>query len=281
MKKDPVQQQFGKVAAHYAASKRLDACVQREGYSLSRLVQLLKPKPGHILLDVATGTGHTALAFAPWVKQVVATDMTREMMNEGLRLAFEKGIRNVKFQFARAEALPFPDGKFDLVVCRTAAHHFTQVNCGTTVHLAVREMGRVAKKGGKVGIVDLAGHEDPEIQEFVHTLEVTRDPSHVKSYTLEEWKKFFLQAGLKIYWTEKNWTEIPEGTSLLEWCRNALVPPESVEKMKKMLQEASSKIQKALQITVLEDDVQFKIWKLLLVGIKELKMHPLSRRTPR
>ena len=79
------------------------------------------------MLDVATGAGHTALAFAPHVAKVTATDITEEMLAQAKKLAASRGLGNVKTVPAKAEDLPFPDMSFDLVTCRLAAHHFADV----------------------------------------------------------------------------------------------------------------------------------------------------------
>src|SRR5215510_2475389 len=117
-----VQQKFGAAAADYATST-----VHARGETLSRLVELVKPQRSWRVLDVATGAGHTALAFAPHVAKVTATDVTDEMLAEARKLAKARGVANVRTLHARAEDLPFPDASFDLVVCRLAAHHFDNV----------------------------------------------------------------------------------------------------------------------------------------------------------
>ena len=73
--KSLAQQRFGRAAADYATSE-----VHAKGASLTRLVELTEPKPHWRVLDVATGAGHTALAFAPHVAKVTATDITEEML---------------------------------------------------------------------------------------------------------------------------------------------------------------------------------------------------------
>ena len=75
MAKSVVQEQFGATAAHYLTSKP-----HAKGKSLERLVELVKPQPGWRALDVATGAGHTAYAFAPHVARVWASDITEEML---------------------------------------------------------------------------------------------------------------------------------------------------------------------------------------------------------
>jgi ubiquinone/menaquinone biosynthesis C-methylase UbiE len=85
----------------------------------------------------------------------------------------------------RAEHLPFADGSFDVVSCRTAPHHFDDVAA------AVREMARVS--GDRVLIVDTVYRgEDLEAAEKL------RDPTHVRNYSEEEWARFVEHAGLEL-----------------------------------------------------------------------------------
>ena len=84
-------------------------------------------KPSWQALDIATGAGHTAAAFAPHVARVIASDLTEEMLQEAAKLAAAKGFANMETARADAEALPFEDARFDLVTCRIAAHHFPDV----------------------------------------------------------------------------------------------------------------------------------------------------------
>ena len=72
-RKSLVRSQFGASAAAYATSK-----VHAKGASLGRLVELVKPQRSWRALDIATGAGHTAAAFAPHVASVVASDITPE-----------------------------------------------------------------------------------------------------------------------------------------------------------------------------------------------------------
>ncbi len=85
----------------------------------------------------------------------------------------------------RAESLPFADGSFDVVACRTAAHHFADIRA------AAREMARVSRD--RVLIVDTT-HMGDAIEEA----ESLRDPSHVRNYTEAEWRGIVGETGLGI-----------------------------------------------------------------------------------
>jgi ubiquinone/menaquinone biosynthesis C-methylase UbiE len=147
--KSLAQQRFGVAAADYATSE-----VHAKGASLARLVELTEPKPHWRVLDVATGAGHTALAFAPNVAKVTATDITTEMLAEAKKLAAARGLANVRTLPAKAEDLPFPDASFDLVVCRLAAHHFDSVAD------FVSEAFRVLLQEGALALVDNVAPDD-------------------------------------------------------------------------------------------------------------------------
>ena len=110
-----VQKQFGAHAAGYATSP-----VHAKGASLQRLIDLVQPEKHWRALDVATGAGHTALAFAPHVAEVTASDITDEMLAEAEKLARARGLANVIFAKADAMALPFADSSFELVTSRDA-----------------------------------------------------------------------------------------------------------------------------------------------------------------
>jgi SAM-dependent methyltransferase len=84
-----------------------------------------------------------------------------------------------------AESIPFADSCFDVVACRTAAHHFSDPEA------AVREMARVARDS--VLLVDTLnmGQEGEQA-------EALRDPSHVRNYTEDEWRAMVAAAALGI-----------------------------------------------------------------------------------
>ena len=110
------QSQFSESAERYATSP-----VHAKGDSLEALVDAMAPHLDWHVLDVATGAGHTALAFAPHVETVVASDLTTRMLDVAERLAGEREVGNITFKEADAEKLPFENATFDGVTCRIGA----------------------------------------------------------------------------------------------------------------------------------------------------------------
>jgi len=186
MNQTAVQDQFGKNAAHYLTSK-----VHAQGKSLERLVTLSAPKPDWRMLDIATGGGHVAYAFAPHVARVWATDVTQQMLDQVKAEAARRGLANIRVAYAKAEALPFEDASFDLVACRIAPHHFD------SIPEFLAEVHRVLKPGATAAIVDNVVPAGPA-GDYINAFERLRDPSHLRAWTLEEWRAALSAAKLAV-----------------------------------------------------------------------------------
>ncbi len=182
-----VQAQFGAAAEAYVACPGFAT-----GDDLAQLTAWGRtPRPGRVL-DVATGGGHTALAFAGLARRVTAVDLTEPMLRAAARHVRGAGAANVDFLAAEAERLPFRDGAFDLVTCRIAPHHFTDVPA------AVRQVARVLRPEGLFLLEDILGHDDPDAAAFITEVERRRDPSHVRAYRASEWTAYLTAAGLTV-----------------------------------------------------------------------------------
>jgi SAM-dependent methyltransferase len=163
-----------------------------EGAELERMLELARLKGDERVLDVATGGGHTALAFAPRVREVVASDLTPAMLAAASRYLAQRGATNVRFEIADAESLPFAEGEFDVVTARFAPHHFPDPAA------FLSESARVLRRGGRLVIFDNMAPEDEELDAFVNHLEAWRDPSHVRAHRSSEWQGMLLTAGFLI-----------------------------------------------------------------------------------
>ena len=185
--KEQVRRMYSRAAEAYVTSPGHAA-----GDDLARLLALANPQPSDRALDVSTGGGHTALAVAPHVASVTASDLTPRMLAAARDFITGKGLRNVSFVVADAEQLPFLDASFDLVTVRIAPHHYPMVD------VAVREMARVLTPGGRLIVVDNIAPEDALLDRYMNDWEKRRDPSHVRACTQSEWEQFVTESGLHI-----------------------------------------------------------------------------------
>jgi SAM-dependent methyltransferase len=172
------------------ASAYLTSAVHAAGEDLAALAALAHGKPQARVLDMGTGGGHVAYALAPQVAEVVAYDLTAEMLAVVARSAAERGLANIATRQGRAEQVPFADASFDMVVSRYSAHHWGDFDAG------LREAARVAKPGATVGIVDVVTPGRPALDTFFQAIELLRDTSHVRNRSRAEWEAAAARAGL-------------------------------------------------------------------------------------
>ena len=142
----------------------------REGARSRRPGAVVRPGAGVEALDVATGGGHVARRLAEAGCEVTTCDAAAGMRPDVV---------------CPAEALAFADSSFDVVACRIAAHHFTDVAA------AVREMARVSRR---LVVIEDTLYADERVEEA----ERLRDPTHVRSYTEAEWRDFLTAAGCTV-----------------------------------------------------------------------------------
>ena len=181
--KAQVRAQFGPSAAAYVASAGHAA-----GPDLEQLLAWGRARGAKRVLDLATGGGHTALAFSRFTASVVAVDLTLPMLRAAREFTTAQAAGPIRFLGADAEALPFRGGVFGTVTCRIAAHHFP----------ALREVARVLRAGGSLLLQDILGHDDADAAAFITEVERRRDPSHVRAFRQLEWTAFLRAAGLTV-----------------------------------------------------------------------------------
>jgi ubiquinone/menaquinone biosynthesis C-methylase UbiE len=250
--KDLVKQQFGAHAAAYATSR-----VHAQGASLARLVELLQPRPEWQALDIATAAGHTAFAIAPHVASVVAADITPEMMGVGQEQAAKRGITNVRFETADAEALPYADAAFDLVTCRIAPHHFPHVD------RFIAEAHRVLRPGGWFAVVDNVVPEG-EAGDYVNAFEKLRDPSHGRCWSVAEWLAGFAAAGF----TVTNHETADKTMTFADWAARMGASPETIAELRRRLVDAPAAAAAFLRPTPQGDDLLLTLEEAIIIGHK-------------
>lgn len=183
-----VKEQFSKTAQAYVSS-----AIHAKGDELKLLLELAGDVTNKKVLDIATGGGHTALAFAKAGANVTATDLTPTMLETAKTFMVEQGVDSVLFQEASAEALSFENQSFDRVTCRIAAHHFADPK------KFVEETARVLKSDGMFLLVDNVSSADTTLAEVMNHIEKTRDPSHVWAYSIPTWLHWLTDAGLELH----------------------------------------------------------------------------------
>lgn len=264
MSKTLVQHQFGANAANYSTST-----VHAKGASLARLVELVRPGKDWIALDIATGAGHTAAAFAPHVARVVASDLTPEMLAEARKLAEAKGFSNMETAAADAEQLPFGDQTFDLVTCRIAPHHFPDVAA------FVAQSWRVLKSGGTFALVDNVSPDNDTAPGFTeanyaeaaaayNAFEKLRDPSHGRALSTAEWLGLMTQQGFDLLHKE----HAPKAMEFAAWCKNMAVADSVVAELQSMLADASPALHSYLQPRSENGKLTFTLVELIALGRK-------------
>lgn len=182
-----VQQEFTRQADAMAA-----AALFNDQTILERIGDAAGMKAGVRALDVACGPGIVVEALARRGGEVYGCDITTAMLDKAAARTRAAGLKNVTFVPGRAEALPFENEYFDVVVSRSAVHHFA------TPAAAVREMARVVRRGGRVITVDVMSAEAPADGALHNALEIIRDPSHVRMLARTELHRVLGDAGLHV-----------------------------------------------------------------------------------
>lgn len=182
------------VTEHYTprAQNYVTSLNHSTGEDLDQIELFLHGCASADLLDLGCGGGHVSYRAAPHVRSVVACDVTPSMLEAVAHTAQERGLSNITVTEAAAEALPFADAAFSIVLCRFSAHHWPGFEAG------LREARRVLKPRGKAIFIDVIAPADPVLDTHLQTFELLRDPSHVRNYTLAEWTAALARAGFSL-----------------------------------------------------------------------------------
>lgn len=254
LKKD-VQQQFGKSAESYVSSR-----IHKDGKDLQKLIEMAEVTGKEELLDVATGGGHTANAFAPLVKRVTAVDLTQEMLLAADKFVKGNGNQNVEFVKGDAEDLPFSNDSFDVVTCRIAPHHFPNIN------EFIKEVFRILKQGGQFLLDDNVVPEDDQYDQFYNKVEKWRDYSHFRAWKKSEWIRMLEFAGFEI----NEWHRFEKTFYFDSWCNRMNLPMEEKKNLTHYFISASERIKDKFRITIEESQVvSFQGEAIVLKAIKK------------
>lgn len=179
-----VSRQFSPQARSY-----VESAVHAAGEDLDLMARLVGKRPQAKALDMGCGGGHVTFRLAPLVEKVVAYDLSKAMLAVVAEEAGRRGLSNVATKQGAAETLACPSASFDIAVSRYSAHHWLDAPAG------VAQMRRVLKTGGLAIFMDVTTPGSPLLDTWLQTLELLRDPSHVRNYSAAEWRAMLFNAG--------------------------------------------------------------------------------------
>lgn len=248
---ESVARQFGPAAAAYAASQ-----VHAAGEDLPALAAAAALSGRERVLDAGCGAGHAGLALAPHAAQVVACDLSPEMLAQVRALAEARGLSNVVTRQGDVAALPFAAGEFDAAVSRYSAHHWPDPAA------ALAEIARVLRPGARFVLSDIVSEGGPVVDSYLQALELLRDPSHVRDHTPAQWLAMLAEAGfaaeVRFTWSVR--------LDFADWTERMATPPVQVAALHALLDAAPAEVRAAL---ALEEDHAFTLRGALLCAVRQ------------
>lgn len=247
------QSHHGVVAENYGprADAYVSSAVHAGGADLDQIEQALRGRSEARVLDLGCGGGHVSYRAAPHVAEVVAVDLTPEMLEAVTRTAAERGLTNIATRQAAAERLPFEDSRFDVVLCRFTAHHWRDFEAG------LREARRVLAPGGTAIFIDCIAPAAAVLDTHLQVVEVLRDPSHVRNYTAAEWMAALARAGFAV----RSLTPRRLRMEFAVWTARTRTPDLHAQAIRSLQRSAAAEVRNHFDIT---DDGSFLLDTLTL-----------------
>jgi len=241
-----VDRQFGPQAQAYVQS-----AVHAEGADLDLILQLATRAAPRRALDLGTGGGHVAHRLAQAADEVVACDLSKEMLAAVEAETAKRGLSNLRVVQAPAERLPCEDGAFGFLACRFSAHHWRDLDQG------LAEARRVAAPGATAVFVDGTSVGGALFDTHLQAIELLRDPSHVRDYSPAEWSAALARAGFRLD-AMHGWRLRMDFSS---WVARMRAPPLAVEAIRALQDGASAEVRDHFAI---EPDGSFQLDVLML-----------------
>jgi len=243
-----VDSQFGPRAQSY-----LTSTVHASGADLDQMVDIIGQRPDAIALDLGCGGGHAAYRLAPLVNTVVAYDLSEQMVIVVAEEAKRRGMNNLVTKLGAAESLPCASESFDIAVTRYSTHHWHDVPAG------LAQMRRVLKPNGLAVFMDVISPDSPLLNTWLQTLELLRDPSHVRNAALSEWQNLLNAAGFAV----RSVTKLRLRLDFASWVERMKTPESHVTAILSLQQLASAEVADYFSI---EKDGSFTVDSVLIAA---------------
>lgn len=249
--KNDVKKQFGRSADDYVKSN-----IHSKGSDLKRLLEMANTAGNEEVLDVATGGGHTANAFAPFVRKVTAMDLTPEMLTAAEKFIVGNGHTNVVFVEGDAEKMPFSDETFDIITCRIAPHHFPNIE------KFISEVYRVLKRGGQFLLDDNVAPENDEFDHFYNRIEKMRDYSHYRAWKKTEWIRKVELIGFEIHEISR----FEKSFEYKSWCDRMQLSKKEKDALTELILKAPEKVKHKFRILIKDNQVTSFVGEAILLS---------------
>ena len=245
-----VTSQFGPQAAAYVAS-----AVHAQGADLTQIAEAIALRRPATVLDLGCGGGHVSFAAAPFADSVTAYDLSADMLAAVEAEAARRGLANIVTRRGSAEALPFADASFEAVATRFSTHHWGDAAKG------LAEAGRVLRPGGIALFADVFAPADPLLDTFLQSFELLRDPSHVRNYSIAQWRGMVEAAGLTV-------ASVTQGRLPLDfaaWIKRINTPPHFAAAIRALQQAMAERVRSHFAI---DEDGNFSLDTMVMVAHK-------------
>lgn len=234
-----------------------------EGDTRDRVLEHLDPISDDLALDLGAGAGAMSVALAPYVRRVVALDLSREMLRAAGLAARRRGRMAPIGVRGDAMALPLRDGCIDVLACRHTARYLGEPA------RAVHEIARVLRRGGRVVLLDVVASGDPEVDSVLEALESLHSPVPVQLHTAAAWREQLMETGLRVDWMDEPLFERAEGRSLQDWSARSGLSQAGFEEARELLKRAPEVARRYLRVLVHGDDLQLH-WPLAIIAAKRV-----------
>jgi len=149
----------------------------------SRIFEMKILKKSMTVMDLGSGDGYISRSIAGFVKQVIAVDISKEMLKELNKKASQEGVENIRTVESDGRDVPMKDSSIDLIFSNMYLHHIEEPE------LAINEMFRLLKPGGTAFLADFHEHVNKELKEKMHDVWM--------GFNTEEIKGWFQKTGFK------------------------------------------------------------------------------------